>query len=144
LHESSGTESQRLRLIFSGSKAEDRSKDQPDIQQITDDSFVAEVLDVQDRLVVIDFWADHCVPCRSVHKAMQRLQAEMPAVKFCRVDVGQSPEIVRTFGLRAVPHIAVVLDGDVVMEAIGGRTYDELKKMIGSIAAGIDRGFGAA
>lgn len=136
MHDEIRSESQRLRSIITGNG---KRTPQEVIQEITDDTFVADVLDVQDRPVVIDFWTDYCVPCRGIHKAMQALQAELPDVKFGRVDATKNPEIVRAFNLKAVPHVAIILDGEIAAEAIGGRSYAELKEMIASVVKAAKR-----
>ena len=51
-------------------------------------------------------------------------------IKVGQIDVTRSPEVVRAFDLKAVPHVAIVLRGDVVFEAVGTRTFEELEQVL--------------
>lgn len=82
------------------------------------------------QLVVFDFWAESCVPCRFLHAVTLRMCDELKTVKFGRVNVDLNPEIVKAFSLRAVPHCVAVLNGEVLFEFVGSRTYEELMEKI--------------
>ena len=122
------TESQRIRAFLTHENG--NGKHGPKLLEFTDDNFVTEVLDVQDRLVVFDFWADYCVLCKFVLEAMKKLQHDLVDVKFGRVDVTKNPELVRAFDLKAIPHVVAILRGDVVMEVVGDKPYEELLERI--------------
>lgn len=125
------TESQRLRSILSETKREEFEA----FKEFSDASFVNEVLDEKGRLVVFDFWADYCLVCKSVHRSMLRLKDDLPNAKFGRVDVTKNPELVRAFNLKAIPHLVVVVNGDVMLEVIGDRPYEELLEKIRDLNA---------
>jgi len=98
----------------------------PAILDLTDEDFDREVLDTK-SLVVIVFWSGRRGDlCQSMLDVLRRLADLHPEVKFGRVDATSSLEIVRAFGIKAVPHVAIVLHGDVVFESVGGRTFEEL------------------
>ncbi len=125
------TESQRLRSILPADPVKTVG-----LLEFTDRNFVAEVLDAKGQLVVFDFWCESCVPCRFLHAVTLRLRDELKTVKFGRVDVDTNPGIVKAFGIRAVPHLAAVLNGEVLFEFVGGRTYEELMERIAPFAGG--------
>jgi len=124
------TESQRLRSILAAKQPSEPSSQPSSLIEFTDENFIVEVLDVKDQLVVFDFWSESCILCKFMHEAMQQLQAETNSVKFGRVNTTRNHEIVRAFGIRAIPHLVAILKGDVVFEIIGSRSADELRKLI--------------
>jgi len=113
-------ESQRLRSILSEPHA------RPSLAALTDENFVEEVLDAS-GLVVFDFWSESCAQSALMLDCMRRL-AEVYAgkAKFGRVEIARNPEIVRAFELKAIPYLAAILDGDVVLEIVGDRPFEEL------------------
>lgn len=126
-------ESQRLRSILGENGKHDKSR----LIEFTDDNFVAEVLDVKNQLVVLDFWAETCVLCKFVHESMLKLREKFPRVKFGRVNVTKNPELVRAFELKAIPHVVAFIGGDVVMEIVGDKPYSELLERVTALATAV-------
>ncbi len=73
-----------------------------------------EVIEQSDRVVLIDFWGPHCGPC--VHMApeleqiAQEYQDEVSVVKV-NVESSRNAELVSYFGIRAVPHLQIYVNG---------------------------------
>ena len=63
---------------------------------INNDSFKTEV-EEHDGLILIDFFANWCAPCRMIAPILEELEGELADVKFCKVDVDESPELVKMF-----------------------------------------------
>lgn len=104
----------------------------PTILDLTDENFDVEVLDTK-TLVVIGFWSGRHDVCQPMLDVLCRLADVHPEIKVGRLDATRSPEVVKAFDLKAVPHVAVVLHGDVVFEAVGGRTFEELEQILAPI-----------
>lgn len=119
-------ESRRIPRLTSS----DRISKASSVVDLTDDNFDREVLDAK-ALVVIGFWSsghhDKCQPALSVLRRLADVHME---IKVGQIDVTRSPEVVRAFDLKAVPHVAIVLRGDVVFEAVGTRTFEELEQVL--------------
>lgn len=97
------------------------------IQRFTDANFDQEVL-ASSVPVVIDFWAETCVPCRLQEPTIQRLAGELQGrAKVGRIDVYDNPRTTDAFRVRGVPHLAVIRDGEVVLELVGGHSLEQLK-----------------
>jgi thioredoxin 1 len=122
-------ESQRLRSILSEPHA------RHSLAVLTDENFVEEVLDAT-GLVVFDFWSGSCAQSALMLDCMRRL-AETYAgkAKFGRVEIGRNPELVRAFDLKAIPSLAAILDGDVVLEIVGDRPYEEFVERLAPFVA---------
>lgn len=119
-------ESQRLRSALS----EHKTHGSPGLPDFTDDNFVTEVLDAKE-LVVFDFWTERCSSCKVFYEALQRLSAlHGKAIKCGRVHVQKNPELVKAFNLKAVPHLVVMFSGNIQLEIVGDRPFDELRDKI--------------
>jgi thioredoxin 1 len=106
---------------------------QQPVQQLTDSNFDNEVLG-SEVPVVIDFWAETCVPCRLQEPTIHKLARELHGrVKVGRLDVFDNPRTTEAFRVRGVPHLAVVRDGEVVLELVGGHSFEQLRERLRSI-----------
>ncbi len=100
-----------------------------DIVTLTGENFQAEVLD-DPGLILIDFWAEWCQPCRMLAPAFEELNREEPQVKFCRVNVDEQGELAQMFGIESIPTLAVVQDRHTLTGSVGLRSKDEIKAML--------------
>ncbi len=96
---------------------------------ITKDNFENEVANAE-GLVVLDFWAAWCGPCRMLAPVFEELAGEMPDVKFGKVNVDEEPELSRAFSVSSIPMLAVIKNGKVIDTLVGYRPKDALKEAI--------------
>ena len=92
-------------------------------------NFEAEV-EKHEGLVVIDFYADWCGPCRMLSPIIDELCSEYPDVKFCKVNVDDDPELARAFNVQSIPMIALVKDNTFVDLSVGYVPKQKLKNLI--------------
>ena len=100
-----------------------------DIVTLTRENFQTEVLD-DPGLILIDFWAEWCQPCRMLAPAFEELNREEPQVKFCRVNVDEQGELAQMFGIESIPTLAVVQDRHTLTGSVGLRNKEEIKAML--------------
>lgn len=100
-----------------------------DIVTLTSENFQSEVLD-DPALMLIDFWAEWCQPCRMLAPAFEELNREEPQVKFCRVNVDEQGELAQMFGIESIPTLAVVQDRHTLTGSVGLRSKDEIRAML--------------
>ena len=98
---------------------------------INNNNFKSEVEEAS-GLVLIDFFASWCGPCRMIAPVLQELEDEMPEVKFCKVDVDESPELARMFKVESIPLLALVKDNTFLDMSLGYKSKDDLKAFINS------------
>ncbi|RTL69557.1 MAG: thioredoxin [Pseudonocardiaceae bacterium] len=70
--------------------------------------------------VLVDLWAQWCVPCRTVAPAVEEAAAERAgSLKAVKVDVDRSPEVAARFDARSIPTLLLLRDGQVVARQVG-------------------------
>ena len=74
----------------------------------------AEEVEMSDKVVLIDLYADWCGPCKMLSPILVELEAEFPQVKFCKINVDEERALAEMFGVRSIPLIAVVKDNTFV------------------------------
>lgn len=81
---------------------------------------VAEVSDIPTSgAVIIDFFATWCGPCKKIAPAFEKLAEVYPSIVFLKVDVDESPELVDTYEIQAMPTFVFLKDGVVVKRIEG-------------------------
>jgi thioredoxin 1 len=80
--------------------------------EITDQS-IGEVLQ-QDKLVVIDFWAEWCGPCRMVGPIIEELAADNPDILIGKVDVSENAKSASDYMITSIPCIVFIKGGQEV------------------------------
>ncbi|MDU1905673.1 MAG: thioredoxin [Dysgonomonas sp.] len=97
--------------------------------EITDSTF-DEVLNT-DKLVVMDFWAEWCGPCRMVGPIIDELSTEYASKAVIgKVDVDNNDEITSKFGIRNIPTILFFKNGELVDKHVGAAQKSALVEKI--------------
>jgi thioredoxin 1 len=86
---------------------------------LTDENFEAEVVN-SPVPVLVDFWAEWCMPCRMIAPAIEELAGEYKGkVKVGKVDTDSNRDISLKFGISAIPTVMVFKDGQIVKRFVG-------------------------
>nr|3ZIV_A Chain A, AECA THIOREDOXIN [synthetic construct]3ZIV_B Chain B, AECA THIOREDOXIN [synthetic construct]3ZIV_C Chain C, AECA THIOREDOXIN [synthetic construct] len=98
--------------------------------EINDENF-DEVIKKSDKVVVVDFWAEWCGPCRMIAPIIEELAEEYAGkVVFGKVNVDENPEIAAKYGIMSIPTLLFFKNGKVVDQLVGARPKEALKERI--------------
>jgi len=81
----------------------------------------------QGETVLLDFYADWCMPCRQMDPAVKELMARGYPVQ--KVNVDRNPAVAAKYGVDRLPSFVMVVDGRVVDRVVGGTTFSRLERM---------------
>src|SRR5208283_5894363 len=81
--------------------------------------------------VLVDFWAEWCPPCRMLAPTFEKLAANYGhEISFAKVNVDELPEVACQYGIRSIPTLLLLRDGQVLEELVGARPYQDLARML--------------
>ena len=100
---------------------------------ITDATFEAET---KEGLVLVDFWATWCGPCRMQAPILEKLSEELSEdeLKILKMDGDEIPETARAFGIMSIPTLLFKKDGQVVKQVAGVHTAAQIKAIVAELS----------
>jgi thioredoxin 1 len=89
-------------------------------------------MDLKEQLktgrVLVDFYADWCMPCKMLGKVLEQYESETDQVKLIKINVDENLEASSAFGIRSIPTIIYMENGEVIDRATGSKTLQQLKE----------------
>jgi len=88
---------------------------------VTDASFAEDVLN-SDKLVLVDFWATWCGPCRMVAPVLEEIAGEHPEkITVAKLDVDANPTVARDYQVLSIPTLILFKGGEPVKQIVGAK-----------------------
>lgn len=84
-------------------------------------------------LLVVDFWAEWCGPCKMLAPVFEELEKDFPDVTFGKINVDEEVQAALENNVSSIPTLLFIKDGNVVKRAVGFAPKDELAAMINEV-----------
>ncbi|MFB5282270.1 MULTISPECIES: thioredoxin [Peribacillus] len=98
------------------------------IVNATDQTFAAET---NEGVVLVDFWAPWCGPCKMIAPVLEELDSEIAGkAKIVKVDVDENQETAGKFGVMSIPTLIVLKDGEAVDKVVGFQPKEALAELL--------------
>ena len=102
------------------------------IGAVGDQDFQATVLS-SDTPVLVDFWAEWCVPCHMVSPVVEEIGNERgEKLKVAKLNIDENPQATRTYGVMSIPSLILFKDGQEVARVIGAKPKDAILRDLGA------------
>ncbi|MFI5936119.1 thioredoxin [Actinoplanes sp. NPDC051494] len=99
---------------------------------VTDATFTSDVLQ-SDKVVLVDFWAEWCAPCKKIDPLLTEIAAEMgDRVKIVKLNIDENPETARAYRVMSVPTLTLFKGGQPVNSVAGAKPKGALVNFIES------------
>ena len=100
------------------------------IGDVTDQDFDERVLK-SDEPVLVDFWAEWCVPCHMVSPVVEEIGEEKgESLRVAKVNIDENPEVTRRYGVMSIPTLMLFKGGEEKARVVGARGKEALLKEI--------------
>jgi putative thioredoxin len=108
------------------------------IIDVTEADFEYEVIQYSQKTpVVVDFWADWCIPCKTLSPILMKLTEEAQGdFRLAKLDVDENPKLAQQFNVRGLPAVKGFRNGMVVTEFTGAQPETQVRKFIDELIPG--------
>jgi len=90
-----------------------------------------------ESVVVVDFWADWCMPCKMLGPVLENVVREFDGgVLLAKLDVDENGELAARFGIRSIPTVKIFKDGSVAEEFVGVMPEPQIRSLLRELAGG--------
>ena len=87
------------------------------VMELTSQNFNQEISN--NDLLLVDFWAEWCGPCKSMHPIFARMAKKYKQVRFARVNVDNAQDIAMKYGVQSIPTFIMFKNGEIANQMVG-------------------------
>ena len=100
------------------------------LKDVTDDSFEQDVLKA-DGLVLVDFWAEWCGPCKQIAPALSDIASDYDGqIDVAKVDISENPDTPGRYGVTGIPTLMIFKDGEPISPQRGAMPKTQLEAWV--------------
>mgnify|MGYP004480201637 FL=1 len=96
---------------------------------VTADNFEQEVLQTE-GIVMVDFWAAWCGPCKMLSPIVDQIAEEHPEIKVCKVNIDEEPSLAIDYKVMSIPTLLVFKNGEKINMSIGVQSKSDIEAML--------------
>lgn len=82
------------------------------------------------KIILLDFYADWCGPCRMLSPVVDEFAEENPDFVVGKINVDKEPELSEEFGVSSIPVLVVMKDGKILNKSVGAKSKQQILEMI--------------
>ncbi len=103
------------------------------LSDVTDTSFEDDVLNAE-GLVLVDFWAEWCAPCKQIGPILEEMAQELEgSLSIAKVNIDENPQTPSKYGVRGIPTLILFKDGQVAGTKVGTAPKGVLMEWVQSL-----------
>lgn len=89
-----------------------------------------EIINNSHKVVVVDFYAEWCMPCLMISPIIDELSEQMPKVKFVKMNLDENKELARSFNVSSIPCLIIFKKGNEIDRLIGAQPKEIIEEKI--------------
>jgi len=98
------------------------------MKELSENNFSEEVN--KEKLVIVDFWAEWCMPCRMLSPILEKLEKEFEEVEFAKLNTDENPVVAMKYGIFSIPTVMMFYKGKVVNSFVGAMPESVVRREI--------------
>ena len=99
------------------------------VLEVTSENFELEVLN-SDKTVIIDFYADWCIPCKVLSPIVKEVANENENIKVVKINIDEVQDIANQYSIMSIPTLVVIKNGEEVNRSVGVISKTEIIDMV--------------
>jgi thioredoxin 1 len=99
------------------------------VLHITDENY-EELVQSSAEPIILDFWADWCMPCKMLAPVLEELAEDENFIRVGKVNVDESPQLTEAFEVQTIPLLAVLRKGEVLESSVGVKSGEAVRAMV--------------
>ena len=96
---------------------------------INKNNFQNEIMN-SEKLVLLDFWALWCAPCRMLAPVVEEIASERADIKVGKINIDEQSELANKFGIMSIPTLVVMKNGKIIQQVSGVRPKNAILEML--------------
>ncbi len=97
--------------------------------EVTNEEF-NEIINNSHKVVVVDFFAEWCMPCLMISPIIEDLAEQIPKVKFTKINIDDNQELAQKYNISSIPCLIIFKDGKEVDRIIGAQTAEVIESKV--------------